>query len=476
MVESHSKHLSPARAFHSRRERLAGLLKKSGVELAWLVAGYSRPKNFPQNRHPFRAESHFLYLVGRHLEGAVLEYSLGNFTLYMQPPDPEDALWSGPEPSLQQLSALLELPVRPLSELEARPEITLLPPQDADTAIWLAEKLDRDVVAGGGDRLEGAEALLADAMIELRLRHDAAAIEQLRWAAQVTRRAHDAGMLATSPGVSEVVVRSAMEQAIIACGLSTSYQSIVTVHGEVLHNHHYQNILRAGDLLLADVGAETAEGWAGDITRTWPVSGKFSSTQLAIYQVVLQAQEAAISALRPGVRYLEVHRLAGREMLKGLSALGLVIGDPEELYQVGLGGLFFPHGIGHLLGLDVHDMEDLGDRAGYAPGRSRLPGAGDRFLRLDRDLEPGMAVTIEPGFYQIPGLTERGAAGKLAQFVNWDELSRFKDVRGIRIEDDVLITDSGYDILTDFIVKQPAQVEALVQEGQARGLGAQLSP
>jgi Xaa-Pro aminopeptidase len=302
-------------------------------------------------------------------------------------------------------------------------------------------------------------------MIEVRLRHDAAGVEQLRQAAEVTAFAHHAGMAATRPGIRECAVRARMEAAIIEHGMTTSYGSIVTVHGEVLHNERHDNLLGERDLVLADVGAETPEGWAGDVTRTWPSSGRFSATQRAIYDVVLRAQVAAIAAVRPGVRYRDVHRTAGRELVRGLCELALLRGDPDELYERGAGALFFPHGVGHLLGLDVHDMEDLGDHAGYAPGRARATSRGDRYLRLDRDLEAGMAVTIEPGFYRIAQiLDDPREVGELEDVLDRSVLERFSDVRGIRIEDDVLVTERGADVLTKAIPKTADAVEAAVGE------------
>jgi Xaa-Pro aminopeptidase len=231
----------------------------------------------------------------------------------------------------------------------------------------------------------------------------------------------------------------------------------------VLHATRHDHELRAGDLLLADVGAETPEGWAGDVTRTWPVTGRFSATQRALYEVVLAAQLAAIDAVRPGVRYAEVHRIAGRVVVEGLVALGILIGDPAELAARGAAALFFPHGVGHLIGLDVHDMEDLGDRAGYAPGRERSDRPGERYLRLDRDLVPGMAVTIEPGYYRIPHILERAEeVGDLEANLNRAVLAQFADVRGIRIEDDVLVTEHGCDVLTRAIPKSVEEVEAAI--------------
>jgi Xaa-Pro aminopeptidase len=450
---------SPPSAFAERRRRLQGLLEGPAL----IASGLGRPRNFPANRYPFRAESHFLYLTGAALEGAVVLVTPDRCTLYAPRPDPDAALWSGQQPSLAELEAERGIMVRPIEELAVPAETAVLPPQDADSALWLGDLMDRDIEPGRGDRVEGADARLAQAMIELRLRHDAAALDQLRQAAAVAELAHRAGMRATRPGKREAEVRAAMEAAIIASGMCPSYNSIVTVHGEVLHNEHHHNLAGQDDLLLADVGAETPEGWASDVTRTWPAAGKFSGTQRALYEVVLAAQLAAIGAVCPGASYRAIHRQTGKKLVEGLLALGILRGDADDLYERGAAALFFPHGVGHLLGLDVHDMEDLGDRAGYAPGRTRSTHAGDRYLRLDRDLEAGMVVTIEPGFYQIPRLlADPAEVGNLESALARDVLARFSDVRGIRIEDDVLVTESGSDVLTRCTPKTAAEVEAAV--------------
>jgi Xaa-Pro aminopeptidase len=453
-------HRSPAAAFAVRRSRLDALL--SGPKV--FVSGYARPRNFAHNPYPFRAESHFLYFVGANLEGAVLVVDGKDTALYVEPPHPDDAIWFGEKPTLDELASDLGLDVRPLERFTTTESAVALPPQDAESAFFLADLLGRDVEAGGGDALTGPDLALADAVIELRLQHDAAAIEQLELAAKVTAEAHAAGFAATRSGVREALVRAAMESVIVRNGMTTAYGSIVTVHGEILHATTHHRELGQTDLLLADVGAETPEGWAGDVTRTWPVSGRFSTTQRELYDVVLSSQRAALDTVRPGARFLDVHRAAGRELVRGLVDLGILRGDPPELYERGAGALFFPHGIGHLLGLDVHDMEDLGDRAGYAPGRARAASAGDRLLRLDRDLSPGMCVTIEPGFYKIPTLLDDPET--LAEWsgsIHRPTLDRFSDVRGIRIEDDVLVTEDGSRVLTRAIPKFPDDVEAAMR-------------
>ena len=441
---------SDSSVFALRRAGLSARLRGPAL----LVAGQSRPRNFQHNRFPFRAESHFLYLVGRSIESAALLVEPSGATLFAPPADPEAELWTGPMTTLDELSQQLGLAVRPLDELQGTPEIAALPPQDLETALWLSELLDRDLEPGGGVELQGADVELADAMIALRLSHDAAAVAQLREAAVVTCRAHIAGMRATAAGKREASVRAAMEAEITAAGCNTAYGSIVTVHGEVLHNERHDGVLGANDLLLADVGAETPEGFAGDVTRVWPVAGRFSATQRALYEVVLASQLAAIAAVKPGVRYLDVHRAAGLALVEGLLGIGILRGNASDLYARGAAALFFPHGVGHLLGIDVHDMEDLGDRAGYAPGRTRATAAGDRYLRLDRDLAPGMCVTIEPGFYQIPRILARASeVGELESALNRSELLRFADVRGIRIEDDVLVTELGSEVLSAAVPK-----------------------
>lgn len=460
-------------ALAARRTRLSRAL---GGAPALIASGAPTPRTYLANPYPFRAASHFLYLVGLHLPGAFLLLEDDAATLFVAPPAPDDELWHGPSPGPAELAAAIGCSVRAEGELkrllEGR-EVATLPAIDAPTRERQSELLGRPIRYGSVARrptadaplspADARDAALADAMIALRLVHDDAAIRGLRDAAEGTAAAHLAGMRATRPGLREHAIRAAMESALLARGMGTSYASIVTVHGEVLHAHSYDHTLHDGDLLLADVGAETEGGWAGDVTRTWPVGGRFSPTQRTIYELVLTAQRAAIDRVGPGVRYLDVHLAAARAIARGLVDLGILRGDPDELVHEGAHAIFFPHGVGHLLGLDVHDMEDLGDRAGYAEGRSRSAQFGLSYLRLDRDLAPGNCVTIEPGFYAVPAILRSPELAALAKDrVDRGELERYSDVRGIRIEDDVLVTETGREVLTAAIPKSVAEVEASV--------------
>jgi Xaa-Pro aminopeptidase len=443
-------------SLRQRRQKLAQRFKHPVA----LWSGCSSPRNFRSNTFPFRASSHFLYFAGLPLEDAVIRMEAGSLELFIDEGTPSSALWHGETPTRQELAEAIGADAAfPLAELDKRVQnVTTIAVQSESTCQQQSKFLKRDISATpSGHDLE-----LAAAIVALRLTHDQGAVEELRLAAQVTVSAHLAGMAATPTAKRESEIRAAMESMIMAEDMSCSYQSIVTVHGEVLHNNHYHHPIHAGDLLLADVGAETATGWAADVTRTWPVSGRFSATQRAIYEVVLAAHDACLAKLAPDVEYQDLHLLAAQVITEGLVDLGILQGEPEDLVAMDAHALFFPHGVGHLLGLDVHDMEDLGDLAGYEQGRSRSNRFGLCYLRLNRPLRPGMLVTIEPGFYQVPALLqdpERRA--KYQKVVDWERLEAFADVRGIRIEDDVLVTESGHEVLTGALPTAPNAIEDL---------------
>ncbi|GAX35618.1 aminopeptidase P family protein [Nodularia sp. NIES-3585] len=443
---------------HHRRQKLATLINFPAI----LWSGNTNPRNFPANVYPFRASSHFLYFAGLPLPNAAIRLEAGKLELFIDNPPPSSALWHGEIPTRDQIAEQIGADTaRPMAELESCLEsAATISVQNAATWTQQTQLLNRWVLPQQPP--QGIDLELAKAIISLRLTHDAGALEELRKAAAVTVAAHKAGIAATAKAKTEAQVRAAMEAVIIGENMTTSYNSIVTVHGEVLHNEHYHHPLQPGDLILADVGAETQMGWAGDVTRTWPVSGKFSSTQRDIYHVVLAAHDACIAKICPGVEYRDIHLLAATVIAEGLVDLGILQGNPQDLVEMDAQALFFPHGIGHLLGLDVHDMEDLGDLAGYEEGRNRSDRFGLGYLRLNRPLHPGMLVTIEPGFYQVPAiLNDANLRSKYENVVNWQRLSQFADVRGIRIEDDVLVTEEGREVLTAALPNSASAIEDL---------------
>jgi len=445
------------RACAARRNHLAMRL---GDRPALIAAGAPRPRTSAGNAYPFRAASHFLYLFGLHLPQAFGLWTGERWLLFLPEPATDSALWHGPVPSPAELGAALACPVEASSALAAAvagKPVATLPALDRETRAEQSELLGRPISYG---KLEPLDEPLADALIEMRLVHDPAAIASMRRAADATAAAFRVGIRAVRPGINESVVRAAMEAEFLRRDMGVSYNSIVTVHGEVLHNEVYHHQLQPTDLLLVDVGAEAADGWASDVTRTWPVSGRFSPTQRDFYQVVLHAQQSVIASVRPGLPFRELHLLAGRLIAEGLVNLGLLRGDPAELLADGALALFFPHGLGHLIGLDVHDLEDLGDRATYAPGRTRSTEPGLRTLRLDRDLVAGMAITIEPGLYLVPAILNDPARTAVAgDRLRRDRLAAFADVRGIRIEDDVLVKPDGHEVLTAAIGKAADAIE-----------------
>ncbi|MCS6792776.1 MAG: aminopeptidase P family protein [Oscillatoriaceae bacterium SKYG93] len=451
-----------AEALRLRRQRLASAIAFPVI----LWSGNRSSRNFPANKYPFRASSHFLYFAGLPLENAAIRLEAGKLELFLDEAPPASALWHGEMPKREEIAEFMGADAAyPLAELEKRAVgAATIAVQDWATLQQQVSVLKRALAPAKAP--EGIDRELTKAIIELRLSHDNAALAELRQAAAVTVEAHKAGMAATPSARIEAEVRAAIESVIIAHNMTCAYNSIVTVHGEILHNEYYHHPLRPGDLLLADVGAETATGWASDVTRTWPVSGCFSPTQREIYNLVLAAHDACIAKIQPGVEYIDIHLLACNVIAEGLINLGILRGKAEDLVEMDAHALFFVHGIGHLLGLDVHDMEDFWDLAGYEEGRTRSERFGLCYLRLNRPLRPGMLVTIEPGFYQIPAiLNDREKREKYQNIVNWDKLAEFADVRGIRIEDDVLVTENGCEVLTAALPTQASDIEVLVKGG-----------
>ena len=446
---------SPSTETLTRRRLKAGA--GLGDHVGLIMSGLEQPRNFRANVYgPFRASSHFLYLVGASIPNAVFLLDAYGGSLYLPRDSFSESLWHGPSLSFSTLSQRFGCPVYDIATLDTRLKSSVtygLPQAQLNT------RHQQEVLLGRPFSSELDQPLM-EAMINARLVHDEEGIRALRLAAQLTRDAHFAGLRATHPGAWCHEIRAAMERPLTHVGCTPAYAPIITPHGEILHNHNYHVQLNSGDLLLVDFGAETRGGWAGDVTRTWPVSGSWSSTQRDIYDVVLAALEATIAVAQPKTEYRELHAEASRVLIEGLIDLRIIKGSVDEALDANAHALFFPHGIGHLLGLDVHDMEDLGDLAGYAKGRRRSERFGWGYLRLDRKLEAGMAITIEPGFYQVDALlkTPSIAGARVGDLIDWDRLAAFKDTRGIRIEDDLIITKTGHEVLSAEIPKDPEEL------------------
>ncbi|MGL6071917.1 M24B family metallopeptidase, partial [Craterilacuibacter sp.] len=335
-----------------------------------------------------------------------------------------------------------------------------LQPYRGETVLELARLL-----ACSSDAIKpGFSEALTHAVVALREIKQDVEIAEMEAALAVTRDMHIAAMRAARPGTFEYQAVGVMEGIMRGRDLHLAYPSIFSRRGEVLHNEYHKGLLQAGDLALNDTGCTSAGGYASDITRTIPVGGRFSDSQRAIYDIVLEMQESVIAALRPGVRYLDMHKLAARVMVEKMTALGFFHGDAGQIVESGAYAIAFPHGLGHQIGLDVHDMEALGeDLVGYGEGVARSELFGMGYLRLGKSLQAGMVITVEPGIYFIPALVEAWQAeGRHAGMIDYARFLEYRDFGGIRLEDNVLITETGSRVLGEHIPKTADEVEAVM--------------
>ena len=453
-----------ASTYKARRDRLRDKLQGGTA----LFLGHAlAPRNYTDNVYPFRQNSHFLYLCGLLRPGLALLVGPKEDILFGRENDLDDVVWHGPRPRLLEEAAGAGLAnVQPAEALEGvvrsgdAAALHVLFPYQGDQQIFGSRLLGISIEAFA----ERSSSLLAEAMYELRARKSPEEIAQIEDALTVTAAMHAASFRHTRPGVLESAVAAASERVALAMGRAQAYNPIVTVRGEVLHNHEHHHQLEDGHLLLNDSGAESPLFYASDITRTAPVSGRFSTEQRKIYDIVLDAQLRSIGKVAPGVPNRDVHLEAALAIAEGLSELGRTRGKPEEAVVAVAHALCFPHGIGHMLGLDVHDMEDLGDVVGYGVGVKRSEQFGLNFLRLARPLEEGFVITIEPGIYFIDALIDRfEAAGTHSRFLNFDRIQQYRGFGGIRIEDDVLCTRTGRRVLGPPIPKSADEVEAAMR-------------
>jgi len=380
----------------------------------------------------------------------------------------EEIVWTGPQPPLAEKCVKVGVTeTAPADKLETvlnkaqqkERKIHFLPQYQGGNILKLSRLLGMSPEAVGQDVSES----LIRAVVAQRSIKGPEEIGQIEAALEISYQMQTQAMQLARPGVVEREVAAAMAAIALSHGVQLAFPTIFSIHGETLHNLYSGNVMKAGDMAVNDSGAESPLRYASDVTRTIPIGGKFSRKQHEVYTIVLHAQTQAIETVKPGVEFRDVHRIACRALVAGLRDLGLVKGDVDEAVEAGVHTLFFQCGLGHMMGLDVHDMQGLGeDFVGYTDTIHRNPEFGWRSLRLARALEPGFVVTVEPGIYFIPTLIDRWKAErKLEQFVNYDTVEEYRHFGGIRIEDDVLVTGDGYRVLGKPIPKAIEDVETL---------------
>lgn len=454
-----------ANVYVDRRRRLREQVE-SGVIL--LLGNNESPMNYPDNQYPFRQDSSFLYFFGLDSPGlaAVIDVDEGRECVFGNDLTVDDIVWTGPLPTVRErcrevgideTAPLARLAVILKKAAQQGRRIHFLPQYRAESTLAVQELLGIPATV----IVEHASAMLIKAVVAQRSVKTREEIEQIEAALDISKEMHTRAMKMSGPGLYERDIAGAMEGIALARGGRLAFPTIFSVHGETLHNHYHGNKMAEGDIVVNDSGAEAASHYASDITRTIPVSGKFSQRQKEVYGIVLDAQAKAIEAVRPGIEFREVHLLACKSLASGLKDLGLVRGDIEEAVGAGVHTLFFQCGLGHMMGLDVHDMEDLGEEyVGYTDTIRRNPEFGWKSLRLAKALEPGFVITVEPGLYFIPELIDRWKAeNKCASFIDYDMVEQYRDFGGIRIEDDVLVTEDGHRVLGGEIPKTIEEVE-----------------
>ena len=451
----------------ARRQKLK---QQVGKGLILLLGNEDSSMNYRDNVYHFRQDSSFLYFFGLDRAGlaAIIDIDNDKELLFGNELTIDDILWMGPQVSLVEQAATIGITtVLPSSAIATsltaaraqKVDIHFLPPYRPENSLKLSTWLD----IPWNVLKEHSSVSLIKAIVAQRSIKSPEEIREIELAVDITSAMHLAAIKGARDGMSETQLAGVLQGIATSAGGQLSFPIILTVNGQVLHNHHSQTIMRDGQMVLCDSGAENAMHYAGDMTRTFPVGKKFTSLQKEMYEVVLTAQQAAIDALRPGVLFRDVHFLACEKLVEGMKAVGVMKGDTKEAIASRAHTMVFQCGLGHMMGLDVHDMEDLGEEyVGYTDTLKKSKEFGLKSLRLGRALEPGYVVTIEPGLYFLPELMDlRKSEKKFEAFVNYDKLNAFRGFGGIRIEEDLLITETGSRLLGKPLAKKAEEMEAL---------------
>ena len=462
-------HLFNKDTYSNRREKLRADIKEG---LLLFIGNQEASYNYPANVYAFRQDSNFLYFFGLNMSNLVGVMDVDNNKDYIfgNDIDIDDIIWMGPQPSMKELGA--KVAIENTADLDT-----------LQTMITEAVKAGRKIhfapTYRGEQKLQLTKLIginpcriadyvseeLIKGIVKLREIKEDVEIAEMEKATDTAYDMHVTSMrMAAKAGRVEREIAGTIEGISLAQGGPVSFPIILSVHGETLHNHHHDNIIEVGQMMVTDAGAETTMNYTSDITRTVPVGGKFNERQAGVYQAVLDANMKAIEAIKPSIEYREVHFLACKVLVEGLIKTGLMKGDAQAAVDAEAHTLFMPHGLGHQIGLDVHDMEGLGENyVGYNEETVRSSNFGTAYLRLGKKLKAGIVLTVEPGCYFIPALIDQWKAeNKHSEFINYDLVETYKDFGGIRIEDDILVTENGFKVLGKPIPKTIEEIEAVM--------------
>lgn len=457
-----------SKVYKSRREVLH---QKMNSGIALFIGNVEAPFNYPSNTYHFRQDSNFLYYFGLDIPGfaGLMDFDSGEDIIFGNDVDIDDIIWMGVQPSVKELAMKCDVSITfPMNKLEGFVQTALakgrkvhfLPPYRGETKITLGSIFKENpcsMISVASDELKRA-------VISMRSIKEDIEIKEIEDAVDIAYDMHVTAMKMCKPGVKEQQIFGTIEGISLAAGAGVSFPIILSMNGQTLHNHDHSHILEKDRFMVVDAGAETNMHYASDITRTTPVGGKFNSKQKDIYEIVLKANMDAINVTAPGGSNRDTHILASKVLAQGLKDLGIMKGNVEDAVMSGAHSLFMPHGIGHMLGFDVHDMEGLGENlVGYNDKVKRSDQFGLAFLRFALQYEIGHIFTVEPGIYFIPDLINLWESdNKLGEFINYQKVREYIPVGGIRIEDNVLITKSGHKVLGKPIPKSVDEVSAVV--------------
>lgn len=447
-------------------QRRAELKKRVGSGLLLFLGNNEVGMNYADNGYRFRQDSSFLYYFSGDYAGlaAIIDIDNDKEIIFGNELTIDDIVWMGYQPTIKEKSEVVGIyETRPLAELasyvkaaqNAGQTIHFLPPYRGDHQVWLQELLG----INPAEQAAKASVAMIRAIVDMRNHKTAEEIEHIEAAIDVSVDMHLAAYKAARPGVTEAQIAAAIEQTVMSQDCFRSFPTIATTKGQTLHQHAFMNTLHDGEILLVDAGAEDELHYAGDLSSSMPVGDKFTDQQAMIYNLHLKSFYAAVDKLAPGVPYKEAHLAAATTICEGMKEIGLMKGDPREAAEIGAYAMFFPCGVGHMMGLDVHDMENLGEQyVGYADGMQKSKQFGFKSLRLARPLEPGFVFTVEPGIYFIPELIDKWKAEhQFTDFICYDELEKWKGFTGLRNELDYLITPDGARVLGH--KKKPMTIE-----------------